>query len=128
MIRHSRGLIVGAAASANTFGTIQSVRARYGDAVFVVATDTNRRELVAASVLADAFVQVPLARTPEFPEALRGLAAAYPDSHYLPMHDEEIGVAARLAAQGRLPRGLTLIAPSYDVHRLAATSGRCIGG
>src|SRR5271169_1782844 len=62
MIRQSRRLMVGTSGSANSFGTIQSVRDHYGDSVLVIATDTNRRELVAASVLADAFVQVPLAR------------------------------------------------------------------
>jgi len=115
---HSRHLIVGSAGSANSFGTIQSVRDRYGDAVFVIATDTERRELVAASVLADAFVQVPLARAPEFPEALADLAMSYPGSCYLPMHDEEIGVVARLDTEGRLPHGLKLIAPANDVVRL----------
>ena len=118
MIRHSRRLIVGAAGGTNAFGTIRSVRHHYGDGVFVVAIDTGRRELTAASALADAFVQVPRACGPEFVEALRDLAASYPDSFYLPLHDEEIGVAARLAAEERLPHGLRLIAPSYDVVRL----------
>jgi biotin carboxylase len=84
----------------------------------MIAIDTNRRELVAASVLADAFVQVPLARAPEFPAALHDLAAAYPGSCYLPLHDEEIAIASRLAAEGRLPHDLALIAPPYDVVRL----------
>jgi len=113
-----RRLIVGSAGGTNAFGTIRSVRARYGNAVFVVAIDTNPRELVAASALADAFVQVPPARAPQFPESLHDLAATYPGSHYLPLHDEEIGVAASLAAGRRLPHGLELIAPSFDVVRL----------
>jgi len=65
--------------------------------VFVVAIDTNLRELVAATALADAFVQVPLARSPQFPAALNDLARSYPGSCYLPLHDEEIDVSARLA-------------------------------
>ena len=93
----SRRLIVGSAGSANAFGTIQSVRDRYGESVFVVAIDTNPRELVAASVIADAFVQVPVARSAEFPETPGRLAATYPDSDYPPVHDEEIEVATRLA-------------------------------
>jgi carbamoyl-phosphate synthase large subunit len=117
MIRQSRRLIVGAAGSANSFGTIQSVRERYGKGIFIVAIDPSRRELVASSVLADAFVQVPLARAPEFPAALRDIAAGYPASAYLPVHDDEIEVAARLAAGGSLPSGLELIAPPYDVVR-----------
>jgi predicted ATP-grasp superfamily ATP-dependent carboligase len=118
MMRHTRRLIVGSAGGTNAFGTIESVRECYGDRIFVVAIDTGRRELTAASVLADAFVQVPLARAPEFPGALRDLATAYPDSCYLPLHDEEIEVAARLAAEGGLPPGLELIAPPFDVVRL----------
>lgn len=112
-----RRLIVGSAGGANAFGTIRSVRDRYGDRVFVVAIDTHPRELVAASAVADAFVQVPLARAPNFLQALSDIAASYPGSHYLPLHDEEIGVAAGLAAEGRLPHGLELIAPPFDVVR-----------
>src|SRR5690349_10245388 len=118
MTRHSRRLIVGSAGGTNAFGTLESMRERYGDAVFLIAIDTGTRELTAASVLADAFVRVPLARAPEFHGALRDLAASYPDSYYLPLHDEEIEVAARLAAEGDLPPGLQLIAPPFDVVRL----------
>lgn len=118
MMHQSRRLIVGSSGSANSFGTIQSVRDHYGDSVFVVATDTNRRELVAASVLADAFVQVPAARSPEFPQALAEIAASYPDSFYLPVHDDELEAAARLAADGSLPSGLDLIAPPLHIVRL----------
>jgi len=116
--RHTRRLIVGSAGSANSFGTIQSVRDRWGDSVFIIAIDTNPRELVAASVLADAFVRVPSARSPEFPDALRQIAASYPGSSYLPMHDEEIEAAARVARDGRLPPDLDLAAPSYEIVRL----------
>ncbi len=120
MTRKSRRLIVGSAGSIHSFDTIQSVRDHYGDSVFVVAIDTNCRELVAASVLADAFVRVPPARAPEFPEALRAIAASYPGAHYLPYHDEEIEVAARLAAEGTLPPGLELISPPYDIVRICS--------
>jgi carbamoylphosphate synthase large subunit len=117
MIRKSRRLIVGSAGTANSFGTIQSIRDHYGDSVFVIATDTNPRELVAASVLADAFVRVPLARSPEFPRALQEIAASHLGAYYLPVHDEEIDVAGRLAAEGGLPLGLELISPPYDIVR-----------
>lgn len=113
-----RRLIIGTAGSAVAFGAIRSVRAHYGDAVFLVAMDTNRREMVASSVLADAFVQVPLARSPEFPNALGKISEAYPGSCYLPVHDDELEISARLAAEGKLPQGLELIAPPYDVVRL----------
>jgi len=116
----SRRLIIGAAGTANSFGTIQSVRDHFGGSVFVVATDINPPELVAASVLADAFVQMPLARSPEFPAALSRLAASYPRSCYLPIHDDELDAAARLAAEARLPAGLELIAPPYETVRLCS--------
>ena len=114
----SRRLIVGAAGSSNAFGTIRSVRDRYGDGVFVVAIDTHPREFVAASTLADAFVQVPLARTPDFAATLRDLAHSYPGSWYLPIHDEEILAATRLAAEGRFPSDLVLMAAPHEVVRL----------
>jgi carbamoyl-phosphate synthase large subunit len=113
-----RRLIVGSAGGTNAFGAIRSVRDRYSDRVFVVAIDANAREHVAATVLADAFVQVPPARSPEFIVALRDLAHSYPGACYLPLHDEEIVIAARLAAEGRFPAGLALIAASYEVVRV----------
>jgi len=115
---HSRRLIVGSAGSANAFGAIQSARARFGNSVFIVAIDTNPRELTAASSIADAFVRVPAACSPEFVPALRAIAQSYPKSAYLPFHDEEIEAAARLARECNLPPGLDLIAPPYAVVRL----------
>jgi carbamoylphosphate synthase large subunit len=120
MTREIRRLIVGTAGGANAFGTIRAVRDRCGESVFIIATDTNPREMVAASAIADAFVQVPLASSPEFPEALGHIAVSYPGSTYLPVHDAEIEIAARLAAEGTLPHGLVLIAPPYDMVRLCS--------
>src|SRR5271169_3867462 len=113
-----RRLIVGSAGSGGSFDVVRAVRQWYGDTVFVIAIDTNPRERVTASLLSDAFVQVLPARSPEFVDALARLAEAYPCSSYLPMHDEEIEVAARLASEGDLPPGLDLIAPPYEVVRL----------
>jgi len=113
-----RRLIVGSAGSSGSFDVVRGVRQWYGDTVFVIAIDTNPRERVTASLFSDAFVQVPLARSPEFIDALVRLAEAYPGSSYLPMHDEEIEAAARLASEGNLPPGLDLIAPPYEVVRL----------
>src|SRR5579872_2754127 len=104
-----RRLIVGSAGSTGSLGVVQGVRQWYGDAVFIVAVDTNPRQRVTASLFADAFVQVPFARSPEFRHTLANLAEAYPGSSYLPMHDEEIEVAARLASEGSLPAGLDLV-------------------
>lgn len=115
-----RRLIVGSAGGAPAFGVIRSVRERYGNAAFVIAIDTNPSELVAASALADAFVRVPAASDPAFCVALRDIAAVYPASGYLPLHDDEIDVATRLAAAGGFPPGLDLIAPPLPVARLCS--------
>jgi len=69
-------------------------------------------------LFSDAFVQVPPARSPEFTAALARLAETYPDSSYLPMHDEEVEVTTRLASEGNLPAGINLVAPSYETVRL----------
>jgi carbamoyl-phosphate synthase large subunit len=113
-----RQLILGAAGSGISHDTLRSVREQFGDRVFVVAIDINPRERVAASVMADAFVQVPLARSTAFLPALAELAEAYPGSCYLPVHDEELAAVADLATAGRLPPGLDVIAPSPEVIRI----------
>ncbi len=113
-----RRLIVGSAGGTSAFGVIRSVRERYGDSVFVIAIDTNPRELVAATVLADAFTQVPPARAPQFPAMLQDLAKSYGRATYLPLHDAEILAAARLVEMGRFPSELRVVAPPYAVARL----------
>jgi len=119
-----RRLIIGSAGGHNSFATVKALRQWYGDSVFIIAIDINPRERVTASLFSDAFIQVPPARSPEFGEALARLAETYPGSAYLPMHDEEIAVAARLASKGNLPAGVELIAPSYDVVRLCLDKWR----
>ena len=113
-----RRLIVGSAGSTSAFGVIRSVRERYRDSVFVIAIDINPPELVAATVVADAFVQVPWARAPEFLGVLQDLARSYAPATYLPLHDEEILAAAHFVELGTFPAGLDLVAPSYDVAQL----------
>lgn len=117
-------LILGAAGTGIAFGALHSIRERFGQSVYVIAIDPNPRDRVAASLYADAYVQVPLARSPEFGEALRRLAETYPGSCYLPAHDEEIEVAACLAAQGKLPAGLKLVAPPYESVRICRDKWR----
>ncbi|HTS93283.1 MAG TPA: hypothetical protein VMG55_14835, partial [Stellaceae bacterium] len=80
MSTSARRLIVGAAGGAAGFGTIRSVRERWGHSVEVIAIDTNPRELVAASAIADAFLRVPPARSRDFPAALATCGAG----DYLP--------------------------------------------
>jgi len=117
-------LILGAAGTGIAFGALHSIRERFAQSVYVIAIDPNPRDRVAASLYADAYVQVPLARSPEFGEALRRLAETYPGSCYLPAHDEEIEVAACLAAQGKLPAGLKLVAPPYESVRICRDKWR----
>jgi carbamoyl-phosphate synthase large subunit len=119
-----RRLIIGSAGGHNSFAIVKALRQWYGDSVFITAIDINPREQVTASLFSDAFMQVPPARSPEFGEALARLAETYSGSAYLPMHDEEIAVAARLASKGNLPASLELIAPSYDVVRLCLDKWR----
>ena len=114
-----RRLIVSTAGSANAFGTIRSVRAHYGDAVFVIATDTNRREMVAASVLADAFVQVPLAHSPEFPEGNLppGLELIAPPYNVIRLCSDKWAMHQWLRANG-LPSPETALATPAALERM----------
>jgi len=116
MSTSARRLIVGAAGGAIGFGTIRSVRERWGHSVEVIAIDINPRELVAASAIADAFLRVPPARSRDFPAALATCGAG----DYLPTQNDEIEVVSRLVRDGALPPGLRVVAPPNEVVR------RCI--
>lgn len=113
-----RRLIVGGAGSLAALGIVRSVRRQFGDAVFIVAMDTNPRDQVAAAAFADAFVQVPMARSVKFHQALSDIAAAFPHAAYLPTNEYEIDVAAHLAAAGELPDGMGLVMPPHAMIRL----------
>ena len=113
--RHARCLWVGAAGTTTAFGLIRSVRDGWGHAVHVTAADSNPPQLVAAGALADAALQVPYTSDPAFPDLLvRELGERATDT-YVPIHDAEILLAARMLAAGRLPKDLTLRAPSLAV-------------
>ncbi|MEO8227531.1 MAG: ATP-grasp domain-containing protein [Gemmatimonadota bacterium] len=109
---------LGAAGTGTAFGIAASIRARWGGAVRLIAADTNPAHLVAASALADAFVQVPPAASPEFAAFLTHHLVQARATTYVPILDREILVAAELAEAGRLPAGLALIAPAAATARI----------
>jgi carbamoylphosphate synthase large subunit len=109
---------VGAAGTGTAFGLIRSVRKRWGDKVRIVAADTNPAHLVAATTLADAFVKVPPIADPAFIKVLAAEFARSGPVTYVAILDAEILLAAELAAEGRLPRAVALIAPPVASARI----------
>jgi carbamoyl-phosphate synthase large subunit len=113
-----RVLWIGAAGTATAFGLLRSARDAWGQAVRVVAADTNPRRLVAAAALADEFEQVPPVAAESFADHLVDTLARHGTDTYAPILDAEIVVAARLREEGRLPAGLVTLAPSAEVAGL----------
>lgn len=108
-------LWVGAAGTTTAFGLIRSVRDGWPDTVHVTAADINPPALVASAAIADDAVQVPYAVDPAFPEFLARELSARSIDTYVPIHDAEITLAARLLAEGELPSGVVVRAPGADV-------------
>lgn len=115
LARHTVWL--GAAGTGTSFGILRSLREQFGASVTVVAADIFPAHLIAASQAADIFEQVPLGTDPAFvPELLSQLARHRVDT-YVPILDDEILLAAKLAQQGLLD-GIQLIAPSVRAAQI----------
>jgi carbamoyl-phosphate synthase large subunit len=89
-------VLAGAAGTATAYGLLRSLRARWGDAIRLVAADINPPHLVSASAVADAAHQVPLAADPAFAARIVELVRAERVTVWWPVLDEEIVIAAGL--------------------------------
>jgi carbamoyl-phosphate synthase large subunit len=105
---------VGAAGSTTGFGIIRSIIHTFGDQVHIIAADTNPAHLVAASVLASEFEQVPLATNPNFPSVLNQGFIKHGVDTYIPVHDAEILVAARCRDDGVFSSKIAVLAPKLE--------------
>ncbi|MBE2316897.1 ATP-grasp domain-containing protein [Solirubrobacter sp. CPCC 204708] len=111
-------LLAGAAGTATAYGLLRSVRERWGAAVRLVAADINPPHLVAATTLADASHQVPLAADPGFQARIVELVAAEAVTVWWPVLDAEIVIAADLRERGLLPAGVAVVAPARATAEL----------
>lgn len=93
---------LGSAGTGTAFGLAQTLRERWGSGVRIVAADIREAHLVATSLLADDFRQVPLTADAGFADVLRSGLREAGVTHYQPILDEEILLAATLRAAGSL--------------------------
>lgn len=103
--------LIGSAGTGTAFAAACALRRIWCHEVFIVAMDINPRQLVTTSLIADAYHQVPLSAAPEFTDALLEIVAKYSVDTYLPLFPEEIELAARLRACGRLGPEVHVLAP-----------------
>jgi len=106
-----RNVLVGAGGTGTAFGALMALRRHWDRDLRIVVTDTNPPHLVAASLLADAFRQVPFSTDATFPDILKATIAGERIDTYLPVVDHEIGLASAMLAAGELPAELRLLAP-----------------
>lgn len=103
-------VLLGTAGTATTWGVARSLRDRWGGRIHIVATDRLPQRLVAASALADHFVQMPAVADERFAPDLLSLIAEQSIDTYAPTFDGEIVLAARLRDEGALD-GVNLLSP-----------------
>ncbi len=113
--RAEHTLWVGAAGTGTAYGLCRSVRNHFGARVQIIAADINPSYLVPASAVADAFEQVPAVSHNRFPATLRERLARHGVDTYQPILDEEIVLAAQMEADGQIPPGIIVLAPTAQV-------------
>jgi predicted ATP-grasp superfamily ATP-dependent carboligase len=95
-------VLIGAAGSGTSWGVLMSLKETYAD-TNIVGASVEPRHLVAASAVCDRYEQLPrFDETDEFVAALLALLADAAIDTYVPVHDVEIVIAARLQAAGLL--------------------------
>eukprot|EP01093_Parvamoeba_rugata_P011800 TRINITY_DN3303_c0_g1_i15.p1 TRINITY_DN3303_c0_g1~~TRINITY_DN3303_c0_g1_i15.p1 ORF type:complete len:319 (+),score=23.49 TRINITY_DN3303_c0_g1_i15:60-1016(+) len=89
-------ILLGAAGTGTSFAIASRIRAVWGDEVRIVSVDINPAELVTTSLLSDAFVQVPLASSPEYENSIRSILSSEDIDVYVPILNEEHLVAQKI--------------------------------
>ncbi|KAB2673991.1 MAG: ATP-grasp domain-containing protein [Verrucomicrobia bacterium] len=115
-----RIVLIGSAGAGTAFAAVCALRRAWSQSVRVVTMDIHPRHLVTSSLLADDFQQVPLSSSPEFPAALLGILERFAVDTYLPLFPEEIALAARLHADGSIPKAVSVMAPPLAASRACA--------
>jgi len=110
-------VLAGAAGTATAYGVLRSLRARWGDAIRLVAADINPPHLVSAAAVADAIHQVPLAASADFEARILELIEGERVTVWWPVLDEEIVIAAGLRERGALG-DVAVIAPRRATAQL----------
>lgn len=105
-------VIVGSAGSSTGYGIVKSLRAAFGENIFIVAADTNAPHLVAASMISDVFVSVSKASDDSFKGQLRKIVNEHNIKIIFPVHNTEVSVVAEMRQE---LKGVYVVASSRDV-------------
>lgn len=114
--KHSTAIVC-AAGSGPSFGFIQRVRIVWGDQVHLVALDTNPRQLVSASVIADTFVQVSGSKEPAFVEELAQILDRWPDAHVYPAVNSDFAALCKMRSSKLWPAA-SFVTPSASILQI----------
>ena len=111
-------VLVTAAGTATSYGWLRSIRARWGDRVRLIATDTNPPEEIAASVLVDRCVQAPPSAGDDFRGFIKDLMTREEVTVYCPVIDAEVVTAAEMREDGTMPAAAAICVPDPSTARL----------
>lgn len=92
-----RVVLLGAAGTGTAFAIVTRLRSSWGTDIKIVLTDVNDEHLVSASVLADVFYKVPVAKDPIFRERIMEILLAEKVTTYIPILNDELVLAADLS-------------------------------
>ncbi|MDA0977024.1 MAG: ATP-grasp domain-containing protein [Proteobacteria bacterium] len=94
-------VLVGAGGSGTAFAIVSRLRSSFGSGLRIVTMDVNEAHLVTASLLADGFCQAPYAHEETFSGFVADVLLRESVDVYIPILNEEIRLAARLAEDPR---------------------------
>lgn len=95
-------VLIAAAGSGVSWQMINRLKIVWGDEVRVIAVDTNPRHLVAASLIADEFAQVPPSSSPDYGAVIADLLCRHEVTRCYPMVSEDFRVFEILSCEPRL--------------------------
>ena len=108
---------VTAAGTSTAFNIVRSIRRNWGEGAWITTLDASEAAMVAASFLADSHCRVPLHGDASYADSIRRVVAAHHLTHYYPVLDEEVEIAADLREGGAFP-DTKVFAPSAATVKL----------
>jgi len=88
-------VLITATGTGTAFALATRLRANWGSSIKIIAADSNPEHLVTTSLLADRFIQIPLATSDKFDDVVYGILENENIDTYVPIINEEINKSGK---------------------------------
>ena len=95
-MKNFKTILLSSAGTGTAFASMLALRKNWGNSIKVITVDSNPRNLVTSSILADKFIQVPLNSDDKFKKKLIEIITEEKVDTYIPFIDHEVWIGAKI--------------------------------